>query len=130
MSGIVKKMRLRWRLLYADKKEKVGIWDGDSESPMDRLYNQPMIGLKKVFIDAETIFDHQQFKVVDIDANEFRGAQWEANAIVPFDSQKTASIRPKINGISVFTGHEKISVFVDGSIGRWPIHSLSEVETH
>lgn len=115
--------RLRWRFAFADKKDRVGIWDDNGPSIKENsAWAVDKRGLTKVFIDCESLIDYTSKTLVECDAQDFALFQWRFISYVNFGN--TAQ-RPIPAGLQMLTRDKKITVYVDGRID---IEDLNEDE--
>lgn len=117
---VQRKLRLRWRFTYKDRPDRKGGWDAVlPQTDPGTAWRQPKDGLVWAIIEGESIFDHREFKIVEIPGSIYAFCQWEVHVRPPiFGGPEALKLTPRTQGLSMWTGEEKITAFVDGTVKR------------
>jgi hypothetical protein len=114
--------RLRWRFVFADKADKVGVWNGATNVQSDMAAFINKTNLSFALIEGEIQHTGRRKLFVEIPGQIYAHCQWIAAISAPWalNSINADGIkkRPGIIGLSMTTNEMKYSVFVDGSISQ------------
>jgi len=115
--------RLRWRFIFADGRQKVGIWNGTSPRKEDSAWAVNKEGLGAAVIEGENIYTQETKELLAIDGSDYAFAQWEAYSKVPGLGPLSGSwrLRCHIYGLTFFTNDKKFTVWINGKIESRPL---------
>lgn len=118
--GIERKYRLRWRLDFAGKGPKFGIWN-DSGGKQDEKFGSAAWctnknGLVRASIEAECQQTWKVITVAECDGHDFVNFSWRKATPAPFllKHEPTMTIEGQLVGCNLETREHLIRVTVDG----------------
>ena len=114
--------RLRWRFDFAQKPTKFGIWNG-AGNPSDGAWKVNKDGLVRAAVEGEDIFTYETRLLAEVQGSDYATCEWDAYTRIPGFYKSTQPINPRvyIAGMSLVSREERLTVFVDGTIGRRPL---------
>lgn len=109
---------LRWRIEYHTGGPRAGFWNWPGpggERPDGRASMQPKDGIKRVLIEAKDRAGRATTVKAECPGHDWIEVKWIACAPI-----KVGTHAPVIQGMTLVSRHEKIHVYVDGSVRREP----------
>lgn len=107
--------KLRCVFYYEDGKIWRGMWDKSGTALSDMAAGQPLSGLTKACIESKSLESAQTTEVVACEAKNFRRFQWLAIARSPMIVHGQVTVTGTICGLTIETGNERVTAFVDGT---------------
>jgi hypothetical protein len=116
--------RLRWVFKFADRPDKVGMWNGSTNKFEESAAYISKTGIVYAAIQIEYIGQWTPITLFECDGHDYVSSRWigATNAGMGFSMpQDSFTAAPSIVGLSFITRSECVSCFVDGSISRRPL---------
>lgn len=117
--------RLRWVFKFADRPDKIGMWNGSTNKFEESAAYISKTGIVYAAIQIEIVGQWTPKTMFECDGHNYVSSRWIGATSagmgfnLPVDRIK---ISPSIVGLSFVTRSECVSCFVDGSISRRPLN--------
>ena len=119
--------RLRWVFKFADRADKVGMWNGSTNKFEESAAYISKTGIVYAAIQIEYLGQWVPHTIFECDGHDYVSSRWIAatNAGMGFNMPVvSAKLSPTIVGLSFITRNECVSCFVDGSVSRRPLNAI------
>lgn len=113
--------RLRWRFLFSDgKPDRVGVWNGTSQSPQDMASFVNKNNLLYAIIEGEKVGSWTTKEIVKIEGHKYATCKWHVALSTPvFIQGNNEYVKAgDIVGLQMQTNDNAVTVFVDGTVKK------------
>lgn len=115
--------RLRWKYEYINSADRAGMWSRPSENSEEgfksKAWAQPQQNLLWAVIEGQDASrPGKVFRLAEVPGEDFMNFQWLAVAQVPLGGAGGQNIRGAIQGMSLQSRYEKITVYIDGTVDK------------